>query len=254
MWMSSRRTHECSFSYDSFTSRPKRDLLLCVARHTAVTLTRNAPLSKAQSPGLSVSANEPSGVFDFSRFCLSSSRSLGRCFLLGQRSRMNFFSYYIISLLHQDHRDSDTEFSRHRDNGNSRSYIARMPAANRAEKFPEFSVLSDRRPGGLDELTSEPPVPTVRDRSAIGSLSGRILGGHQTQKSCQLPDVFKLSPITDPGQKLAGHNPADPTNRHQVLDALGQFRVFLTETADLSSGLKNLLFQKTPSSQAADRA
>ena len=49
--------------------RPKRDLLLCVARHTAVTLTRNAPLSKAQSPGLSVSANEPSGVFDFSRFC-----------------------------------------------------------------------------------------------------------------------------------------------------------------------------------------
>src|SRR4026209_1309803 len=62
--------------------RPKRDLLLCVARHTAVTLTRNAPLSKAQSPGLSVSANEPSGVFDFSWFCQSSSRSLGRCLLL----------------------------------------------------------------------------------------------------------------------------------------------------------------------------
>ena len=39
-----------------FTSRPKRGLLLCVARHPAVTLTQNAPLSKAQSPGLSVSA------------------------------------------------------------------------------------------------------------------------------------------------------------------------------------------------------
>src|SRR5215510_3930372 len=47
------------FSYDSFTSRPKRDLLLCVARHRAVTLTRNAPLSKAQSPGISVSRIEP---------------------------------------------------------------------------------------------------------------------------------------------------------------------------------------------------
>jgi hypothetical protein len=35
--------------------RPKRDLLLCVARHAAVTLTRNAPLSKAPSPGISVS-------------------------------------------------------------------------------------------------------------------------------------------------------------------------------------------------------
>src|SRR5215510_3188471 len=47
------------FSYDSFTSRPKRDLLLCVARHRAVTLTRNAPFSKAQSPGISVSRIEP---------------------------------------------------------------------------------------------------------------------------------------------------------------------------------------------------
>jgi hypothetical protein len=36
---------------------------------------------------------------------------------------MNFFSYDISSLLHQDYRDPDAEFSRHRDNGNSRSYI-----------------------------------------------------------------------------------------------------------------------------------
>src|SRR5205823_9096037 len=80
--------------------RPKRDLLLCVARHTAVILTRNAPLSKAPSPGISVSRVEPSEVF-VSRFCLSSSRSLGRCLLSGQRSRMNFFSHHIRSLLHQ---------------------------------------------------------------------------------------------------------------------------------------------------------
>src|SRR5207249_1146119 len=90
--------------------RPKRDLLLCVARHTAVTLTRNAPLSKAPSPGISVSRVEPSGVF-VSRFCLSSSRSLGRCLLLGQRSRMNFFSHHIRSLLHQDHGNPDTKLS-----------------------------------------------------------------------------------------------------------------------------------------------
>src|SRR5438477_7325781 len=43
--------------------RPKRDLLLCVARPFAVTLSWHAPLSKAQSPGLSVSSTEPSGVF-----------------------------------------------------------------------------------------------------------------------------------------------------------------------------------------------
>src|SRR5262245_7534653 len=77
------------FLYDVCTSRPKRDLLLFVARHVAVTLTRNAPLFRAQSPGISVSSIEPSGVC-LSRFCLSSSRSLGRCLLLGQRSRMTF--------------------------------------------------------------------------------------------------------------------------------------------------------------------
>jgi hypothetical protein len=88
MWMSSplhTRPLFFFFLHDSFTSRPKRDLLLCVARHRAVTLTRNAPLSKAQSPGISVSRIEPSGVF-LSRFSKSSSRSLGRCLLLGQRS------------------------------------------------------------------------------------------------------------------------------------------------------------------------
>src|SRR5918992_5683118 len=123
------------------TSRPKRDLLLCVARHKAVTLTRNAPLSKAQSPGISVSRVEPSGVF-LLRFCLSSSRSLGRCLLLGQRSRMNFFSHHIGSLFHQDHGNSDTEFSRHRYNGHPGALLTQMFAANRAEKISELPVLS----------------------------------------------------------------------------------------------------------------
>ena len=110
MWMSSPLHTRPLFSFflhDFPTSRPKRDLLLCVARHTAVTLTRNAPLFRAQSPGISVSRVEPSGVF-FSRFCQSSSRSLGRCLLLGQRSRMNLFSHLIRSLFHQDHRNPYT--------------------------------------------------------------------------------------------------------------------------------------------------
>src|SRR4030067_1907838 len=57
------------FSYDSSTSRPKGDLLLCVARHHAVTLTWDSPLSKAPGPGLSVSAIEPSGFFSPGSAC-----------------------------------------------------------------------------------------------------------------------------------------------------------------------------------------
>ena len=69
------------------------------------------------------------------------------------------------------------------------------------------------------------PISAVGNRAAIGSLSGGVLGGHQSQKPCQLANVFNLAPVADPGQQLAGHNPADPRNRLQVLNTLGQFRV-----------------------------
>src|SRR6266550_7367816 len=74
-----------------FPYPPKRDSLLYVARHGAVTLTCNAP-SKALRPGISVSRVEPSGDL-FSWYSPSSSRSLGHSLLLGQRSRLNFFSH-----------------------------------------------------------------------------------------------------------------------------------------------------------------
>src|SRR6266498_3101976 len=223
--------------------RPKRDLLLCVARHTAVTLTRNAPLSKAQSPGISVSRIEPSGVF-VSRFSQSSSRSLGRCLLLGQRSRMNFFSDHIGSLFHQDHRNPHTEFSRHRHDGHPRSFAARMSVANGAEKLPELPVLADRRPGSLDHFTSQAFISSAGDRTPIGSLSGGVLGGDQTQKASQLADVSKLAPIAHAGQKLTGHNPADARHTHHILYTLGQFRIVLAEAANLSGRLKDLLLVK----------
>src|SRR6195256_81363 len=114
----------------------------------------------------------------------------------------NFLSYLIGSLFHQDHRDAHTELSRHRNDGHSRSQVARMGPAHRAEKLSQLPVLTDRRPGGLDELTSKPPVSRVGDRSSIGSLSGRVLGRHQAEKPSQLTNIFKLSPIPDASHKL----------------------------------------------------
>jgi hypothetical protein len=119
-----------------------------------------------------------------------------------------------------------------------------MFAANRAEKIPELTVLSDRRPGSLDHFTSQPFISRVGDRTPIGSLSGGVLSGDQTQKPSQLADVSKLSPIANAGQKLTGHNPADPRHAHHIFDTLGQFRIVLAEAADLSGRLKNLLLIK----------
>ena len=145
---------------------------------------------------------------------------------------MNLFSHLIRSLFHQDHRNPRTEFSRHRDDGDSGSYLARMPAANRAEKFPKLAVFSDRRPGGLDEFTSQPAISGMGDRSPIGSISGGVLRGDQTQKPCQLADVFKLSPIADPGQKLTGHDPTNPGNRSSGTPCTGT----IPDRSDRSGG------------------
>src|SRR5207253_1387277 len=133
---------------------------------------------------------------------------------------MNFFSHHIRSLLHQDHGNPDTELSRHRHNGHPGSFTARMSVANQAEKLSELSVLSDRRPGSLDHFTSQAFISRAGDRTPIGSLSGGVLSGDQTQKPSQLADVSKLSPIADAGQKLTGHNPADARHTHHILDAL----------------------------------
>src|SRR5262249_4046670 len=114
------------FSSISLMSRPKRDLLLCVARHPAVTLTKNAPLSKAQSPGISVCGSNRREKINSPRILrTSSSRSLGRCLLLGQRSRMNLLSHHVRSLLHQNHRNPRAQLTRHRHNGPPRAHTPR---------------------------------------------------------------------------------------------------------------------------------
>src|SRR5215468_11492216 len=157
--------------------------------------------SKAQSPGISVSWIEPSGVF-FSWFSQSSSRSLGRCLLLGQRSRMNFLPHHIRSLFHQHRSNPRAELARHRDDSDTRTHLPGVSAANRAVKLTKFAVLANRRPGGLDEFASQPAVSRAGDRSSIGFLSRRVLTGNHSQKPGQLAHVFKLPPIADTSQPI----------------------------------------------------
>ena len=158
---------------------------------------------------------------------------------------MNLFSHHIRSLFHQDHRNPRTQFTSYRDNGDSGSYLSRMPSGNRAEKFPKLVVFSDSRPGALDEFAPKPAISRMGNRSAIGSISGRVLRGDHTQKPCQLADIFNLAPISDPGHQLARYNPADPGDAPQVLYTLGQFRIALTEAADLSGRLHRLLSENS---------
>ena len=127
---------------------------------------------------------------------------------------MNLFSHLIRSLFHQDHRNPHAEFARHCNDGDPGRHLARMTLANRAEKFPKLAIFSNRRPRGLNELTSKPPISGMGDRSPIGFDTDGVLHGDQTQKSSQLADIFKLAPIADPRQKLAGQ-PRKPSSYTQ---------------------------------------
>ena len=157
---------------------------------------------------------------------------------------MNPFSHLIRSLLHQNHRNPHTQLTRYRHNGDSGSDLARVFAVNRAVKLPKLAILADRRPRRFDEFASQPSISSAGDRSPIGSLAGGVLSGHQAQKASQLTNVVNLSPIANARHKLAGHNPADAGNRHQILHTLKQFGIIPKKPADLSCRLKDLLLVK----------
>src|SRR5262249_14469972 len=132
-----------------------------------------------------------------------------------------------------------------------------MAAANGAKKFSKFPVLADRRPGGLDEFASQPAVSTMGDRSPMGFLSRRALAGNEPQKPGQRAHFLRLPPVADAGQELTGHNPANPTDTHHILNATqctataqgrcGKTGEFLYSPSPPAS-------QKTPPGPAIDRA
>src|SRR5262249_15867337 len=126
----------------------------------------------------------------------------------------------------------------------ARTNATGMAAANGAKKFSKFPVLADRRPGGLDEFASQPGVSTMGDRSPMGFLSRRALAGNQSQKPCQLAHVLKLSTVADAGQELTGHNPANPTDTHHILNAPRQLRVVVAKLANFFTHLHPLLLRK----------
>ena len=172
MWMSSHKHTSPLFLMTLLISRPKRDLLPCVARHTGRHTSLQCALSKAQGPGLSFSHHEPSGVLSLSRFCATSSRSLGRCLLLGQRSRMNLFSNNVRPLFFQYRINPCTEFSRHCHNRDARAPAAGISPANRTVKLSKLCILANRRPGRLNQLvrSGPSPRPVIEPRSTLSPV------------------------------------------------------------------------------------
>src|SRR5215467_6132055 len=92
-------------------------------------------------------------------------------------------------------------------------------------------------------LLSRPcPVRVIDPRSVFSPVEFSL--GTTPKNPGQLAHVFKLPPIADTSQELARHDPADTTNAHHILDALRQFRIVLTELANLFGHLHDLLLRK----------
>jgi hypothetical protein len=140
MWMSSHEHTSPLFSSGSLCSPTKERL--AAMRGTAPGRHTDLKCAPLQSPGISVSRIEPSGVF-FSWFSKSSSRSLGRCLLLGQRSRMNFLSHHIGPLFHQHRSNPGTKLARHGDDGHPRTHMPGVSAGKPSCKTPEAQRLGE---------------------------------------------------------------------------------------------------------------
>ena len=69
-------------------------------------------------------------------------------------------------------------------------------------------------------LLRSPGISLVSDRAASDSLSGGVLGGHETQKGRQLTNVFDLAPVPDAGQHWLATIQPIPRNGFQILKTL----------------------------------
>ncbi len=161
---------------------------------------------------------------------------------------MNSLSHLIGSLLFQDRIDSRGEFSCHRHDRFSRCPIARMASIHRAVELPKLGVLADGRPSGLDQFTAQPTITASGDVTARHSISGRVFGRSQTDKSRQLAHVTDLLRITDARQKMTGHDLANPRNAFEIFHRLTKLRILLVETADLLNRLKGPASPRIPNS------
>ena len=105
---------------------------------------------------------------------------------------MNFFSHLIRSLFHQDHRNPYTQLTRDRYNGDSRSDLARVLAANRAEKLLSSPScrIADQDAWMSLLLSRSSPVRVIDPRSTSPRWSARWA---PIPKPSQLMDVIALA-------------------------------------------------------------
>lgn len=157
---------------------------------------------------------------------------------------MNLLTNNVGASVFQHRVNPRTEFSCYSHDGDSRTSAGAISAADRPIKLSKLCVLADRRPGRLNKLASKSSIAGTGNRAPINALAGGVLGRDQAEKACELSDVFNLMPVSNPGQKLTGHNPADPRDAHQVLNRLRQLLILFAEPANLLGAAQHLLFRK----------
>ena len=139
-----------------------------------------------------------------------------------------------------EHRiDPRGEFSCHRHDSFSSRPIARMALVHRAVELPQFRVLANRRPRGLDQFTAQPPVATAGDAAPYHPIPGRL--GYQTEKPRQLSHVGHLLRIANTCQQMTGHDLTDSRNAFQKHHGPTELGILAIKPANLFGGLYDSL-------------
>ena len=167
---------------------------------------------------------------------------------------MNDFSHHIGSLLFKDRIDARGEFSRYCDNRFPCRPIARVAFEHRTVELSKLRVLTDGRPGRLDQFAAQPSVAATGNRTTCNAVSGGVFGGDQTEKPRQLAYVGDLLRIADTGQKMTGYDLTHPGNGFQKGHRLRQLSVLSIEAANLFNRSKSSFLARLPTLPSIDPA
>ena len=75
--------------------------------------------------------------------------------------------------------------------------------------------------------------PDARNGAAIFFVAGRVFAGDQPEKAGNLAHVLNLAPVSQPRHGMRGRDRADARQTGEQTDGLPQFRIVLTEAANL---------------------
>ena len=126
----------------------------------------------------------------------------------------------IESPVFQDTIDARGHLPGHRDDGFASRAVMRVPGQDPLIKFLHFRIPLNGAPGAFYEHIAQARVSGTGDVAFVDIIAGGTFAGSETKETGKLPNVFKIAPISDPGDQVSADGPSDAGNADKVFQGL----------------------------------